>query len=52
MMKYKEIYEWYKDVKEYYNDNVETNEMDEGDFNVLEAEYEMLRSILGYDEHD
>jgi len=50
MMKYKEIYEWYKDVKSDYNDNVENNDMDEGDFNVLESEYNMLRAILGYDE--
>ncbi len=49
MMKYKEILVWYKDTKQYYDENVDNNDMPEGDFNVLEAEYEMLRGILGYD---
>ena len=49
MMTHKQILVWNKDVKEQYDEQEKTNDMPEGDFNVLEAEYYMLRSILGYD---
>lgn len=49
MMKYKEILKWYQDAKLYYDESVDNMDMPEGDFNVLEAEYNMLRGILGYD---
>jgi len=52
MMKLGEIKAWYKDVKEDYNTWVNDNDMPEGDFNVLESEYELLRTILGYDERE
>jgi len=50
MMKFKEIVTWYKDVKADYDTWVNNSDMPEGDFNVLESEYELLRTILGYDE--
>ena len=46
MMSKKEIQDWFKDIKELYDENVNTTDMDEGDFNVLEAEYQMLEAIL------
>ncbi len=48
-MSFKEVRAWYIDMKQDYDDNVNNNDMDEGDFNVLEAEYQMLRGILQYD---
>ncbi len=48
MMKFKSVHAWYKQVKEDYDENVDTNDMPEGDFNVLECEYDTLRRILGY----
>jgi len=48
-MKLKEISAWYKEIKRDYDKNENSTEMDEGDFNVLEAEYFMLRAILRYD---
>ena len=45
-MKKKDIQSWYVDIKELYDENENTTDLDEGDFNVLEAEYDMLRSIL------
>ena len=47
-MSYKEVRLWYLDVKKDYYENVNNNDMDEGDFNVLEAEYEMLKGVLQY----
>ena len=52
MMKFKEIHEWYKDIKEEYDTWVNDSDMPEGDFNVLESEYALLRAILGYDKRD
>jgi len=49
MMKYKDILAWYKDVKSDYDENVVNMDMPEGDWQVLEAEYYMLRGILKYD---
>lgn len=45
-MKKKDIESWFEEIKGYYDANVNSNEMDEGDFNVLEAEYYMLSAIL------
>jgi hypothetical protein len=46
MMHKKEIQDWFKDIKEIYDENVNNTDMPEGDFNVLEAEYQMLEAIL------
>ena len=46
MMNKAEVMSMYKDIEKYYDENVNTTEMPEGDFNVLEAEYDMLRAIL------
>ncbi len=47
MMNKKQIEIWYNDIKKEYDHYSNDNEMPEGDFNVLEAEYDMLRAILG-----
>ena len=46
MLKEKTILKWYNGVKkDYYREN-QTIDMDEGDFNVLECEYDILKRIL------
>ncbi len=50
MMKRKDIFEWYYQIKEDYDKEEKTTDMDEGDFNVLECEYNTLRMVLGYDD--
>ena len=42
-----EILRWYEQVEFDFDSNVDTLDMPEGDFKVLETEYEMLRAVLG-----
>lgn len=46
-MNNKEIQDWYDEVEKEYLKNENTNDMPEGDFNVLETEYTTLRTVLG-----
>jgi len=43
----KELRIWFEAVKIEYDRESKTMDMPEGDFNVLEAEYQMLEAILG-----
>lgn len=46
MMSKKTLQEWFDDVEVLYNENENTTDMDEGDFNVLECEYDTLKAVL------
>ncbi len=49
-MKFKQVHAWYKQAKEDYDREEKTTDMDEGDFNILQCEYQCLRMILGYED--
>ena len=46
MLKESTILSWYNQVKEDYDREEQTTNLPEGDFNVLECEFDVLRRIL------